>query len=200
VEDSFNYVAVLVSIVIGLGVTRVLSQLSEAISSAKSTTELLGPHALDDQPFHSPHVVVVGLLSMEDCAAMEFLSLHVGNHRADAALSRLGRALPRRAGIDRRRDLARILLCEPPRLLFHSRVDLAARCHRHVAQRQTAFHRSGCALSADDGDLDDRFSYRRNHRERTLSSLLVDLLSAARDLHHDNRVAETGLGAARLLN
>ena len=32
-EDSFNYVAVLVSIVIGLGVTRVLSQLSEAIQA-----------------------------------------------------------------------------------------------------------------------------------------------------------------------
>jgi hypothetical protein len=31
VDDSFNYVAVLVSIVIGLGVTRILSQLSEAI-------------------------------------------------------------------------------------------------------------------------------------------------------------------------
>jgi hypothetical protein len=33
VEDSFNYVAVLVSIVIGLGVTRVLGQLSEAIQA-----------------------------------------------------------------------------------------------------------------------------------------------------------------------
>jgi hypothetical protein len=33
VQDSFNYVAVLVSIIIGLGVTRVLSQLSEAIQA-----------------------------------------------------------------------------------------------------------------------------------------------------------------------
>jgi hypothetical protein len=33
VEDFFNYVAVLVSIVIGLGVIRVLSQLSEAIQA-----------------------------------------------------------------------------------------------------------------------------------------------------------------------
>ena len=32
-EDSFNYVAVLVSIVIGLGLTRVLSQLSEVIQA-----------------------------------------------------------------------------------------------------------------------------------------------------------------------
>jgi hypothetical protein len=30
-SDAFNYVSVLVSIVIGLGVTRVLSQLSDAI-------------------------------------------------------------------------------------------------------------------------------------------------------------------------
>jgi hypothetical protein len=29
-----------------------------------------------------------------------------------------------------RRDLAWILLREPPRLLFHSRADVAARCHR----------------------------------------------------------------------
>jgi hypothetical protein len=32
-DDAFNYVAVLVSIVIGLGVTRVLSQLSEALQA-----------------------------------------------------------------------------------------------------------------------------------------------------------------------
>jgi len=33
VNDSFNYVAVLVSIVVGLGVTRVLSQISEGIQA-----------------------------------------------------------------------------------------------------------------------------------------------------------------------
>lgn len=32
-DDAFNYVAVLVSIVIGLGITRVLSQLSETIQA-----------------------------------------------------------------------------------------------------------------------------------------------------------------------
>src|SRR5438128_8826285 len=32
-NDSFNYVAVLVSIVVGLGVTRVLSQISEVIQA-----------------------------------------------------------------------------------------------------------------------------------------------------------------------
>jgi len=31
VNDSFNYLAVLVSIVVGLGITRVLSQISEVI-------------------------------------------------------------------------------------------------------------------------------------------------------------------------
>jgi hypothetical protein len=37
-------------------------------------------------------------------------------------------------------------------------------------------------------------------RDTTLSPLLVDLLSAARDFLYDNRVAENGIGSARLLN
>jgi hypothetical protein len=37
VDDSFSYVAILVPIVIGLGVTRVLGQLSEAIQAQDRT-------------------------------------------------------------------------------------------------------------------------------------------------------------------
>lgn len=94
-EDSFNYVAVLVSIVIGLGMTKVLSQLSEAIQ-AQDRKRNYWVHTLwMVNLFHLPDARVVGLLSMERRAVVEFLSLHLGDHRADAALSRLRRALSR---------------------------------------------------------------------------------------------------------
>jgi hypothetical protein len=45
-------------------------------------------------------------------------------------------------------------------------------------------------------DGDNRFSDRRNHGERTLSPLLIDLLSAAPDFLYTNRVAKNRLAAA----
>jgi len=73
-------------------------------SSARSTTQLLGATALDDHPLPPAHVGLVGLLPVERRAAVEFLPVHVGNDRANAALSRLGCSLSRRTGLTAAKD------------------------------------------------------------------------------------------------
>jgi hypothetical protein len=115
VEDSFNYVAVLVSIVIGLGVTRVLSQLSEAIQ-AQDRQRNYWVHTL-----WMINLFIFLMLSWwvfyRWKAAPEwnfFLFMWVTVAPTLLYLASVCFAL------------ARILLRKPPRLLFHSRADLAA--------------------------------------------------------------------------
>jgi len=98
-NDAFDYIAVLVSIVLGLCATLVMSQLSEAIQAH---------HRKHGYWVHTVWMVNLFIyLILEwwvfyrwhNTTAWNFFSSHLGNNYADAALSRCRCPLSRRFGI-----------------------------------------------------------------------------------------------------
>jgi hypothetical protein len=192
-DDAFNYVAVLVSIVVGLGVTRVLSQLSEALQ-ADDRRRTYWVHTLWMISF-----LILLLLfwwvfyrwhNARDWTFFLFLWVNVA-----PILLYLGSGVlcPGELESTGSATWRELLLRESAQFVFHFRASLAVGYCRHAPQGQTALPRRRAALSPNRDGVVRGCDHRRHNKKRTLSRFLGHLLPALPDPLHDGRASEARL-------
>ena len=86
--SAFEYLSVLISIVLALGMTRVLAGVGEMLQVRIHRRSLLGARDLDLQSFYLSHCSVVDFLSLAQPAIVELLSFRFCPYLANDFVSR----------------------------------------------------------------------------------------------------------------
>ena len=159
-NDAFNYVAVLVSIIVGLSATRVMSGLGEVIQAA-NRPRIYWVHVL----WHITLLfnVMLGWWLLyrwrltSDWTFFLFMWITIA-----PILAYLAAAVLIPGELEKRpaRPTGMILLQEPARVLLRLRCDCAARHHRHLTEGPAAFPRARAFLPSFHRLLDDRLPRR----------------------------------------
>jgi hypothetical protein len=86
--SAFEYLSVLISIVLALGMTRVPGWRRRNAAGSDTPTHLLGACDLDSQPFYLSRCSVVDFLSLAQPAGMDVFALRLRSHVAHRLVSR----------------------------------------------------------------------------------------------------------------
>ena len=120
--DPFSYLSVLISIILALGMTRVLASIGEMLEARLHRRLYLGAHHLDTRRFYLSGHRLVDFLPLARPAAVDVFPLRFRPDLAHHFISCLASAFSAGRRSRRISRLQSALLCEPSGVFHHPRV------------------------------------------------------------------------------